>query len=451
MNDRKHLSRLKRRRIAAGVAVGALAASISIAPIAGAGPKKKDKVEAPVQLVVKVNWGQDPAEVASGLGADLVDTLILSRRIVLLEFDVKDEKAALKLVEKDSRVSWAEPNYVGSSAEAERFHAWPSETPPQTSTQEQWENQPGLATLGLDAAHQISTGSGVQVAVLDTGVDAAHPALAGKVVPKFDFIDDDNMPDDTGNGLDDDGDGFVDEAAGHGTHVAGIVHLLAPAAEIYSYRVLDSDGQGTVFGVAEAITDAVDSGADVINLSFGTDHKLKSKVLKSALDYAKANNVIVIAAAGNDGSDKARYPAAEGSVLAVSAVDAARTEFASFASRGKWVTVAAPGVDITSTVPGGGYATWSGSSMAAPVVAGQAALVKQLQPDISHKDLAKLIGDNTTKLNGKNNKDDPGLLDLAASLEKGNPNKNDKDKKDKDDKKKDDKKKDDKKKDDKRK
>jgi len=99
----------------------------------------------------------------------------------------------------------------------------------------------------------------------------------------------------------------------------------------------------------------------VINIGFGTSKKTESKVLKDAIEYAPRNDVLIVATAGNGGSATKRYPV----VVAVGAYNSQTTEAGKFASRGKWVTVAAPGVDITSTAHGGGYATWSGSSMAA--------------------------------------------------------------------------------------
>ena len=198
--------------------------------------------------------------------------------------------------------------------------------------------------------------------------------------------------------------------------IAGAILLAAPDATILAYRVLDSDGQGTVFGVAEAIIHAVDNGADVINVSFGAGEKFDSTVLKDALDYAKDHDVLIVAAAGNASTDDKRYPAAEKDIISVAAFDSSRGELASFASHGKWVTVAAPGVDITSTVPGGGYATWSGSSMAAPFVAAQAALLISLEPDVDLKDLEKYIRDTTRKINGK--KIEKGAIDFDKALDR---------------------------------
>lgn len=361
---------LSRRLVVAVLAI-TLGAAVFAAPADAKGKKQQYDVD----LVIKFQWGSNPENVAAELGVTLGDPVIENRRIYLVDANEKDDKAAEKLakrLEEHKQVMWAEPNYVGKSAEAEHFRAWPSETRPRAATEADYRNQAAFtqATAGVDA-----TGQGVRVAVLDTGIDHRHPSLRGSIRLRLDLVDGDWMPTDVGNGIDDDGDGFIDESVGHGTHVAGIIRLIAPDAEILAYRVLDSDGQGTVVRVAEAIEHAVEAGADVISVSFGTEEEQKSKVLRAALEYAEDNNVAIVAAAGNDAGDKKRYPASDKRVISVAAYDADDADLATFATHGKWVDVAAPGVDITSTIPGGGYATWSGSSMAAPFVAAQLALM----------------------------------------------------------------------------
>lgn len=276
----------------------------------------------------------------------------------------------------------------------------------------------GLENLGLDEIHRVSDGTGAVVAILDTGVDRANEGLAAATVDGWDFVDDDAAPRDEGNAVDDDGDGAVDESVGHGTHVAGIVNQVAPGATILAYRVLDSDGRGNYYAVAEAIDDAVAAGADVINLSFGGE-KVKSKRFKESIKAAHAAGVVIIAAAGNDGQDKKQFPASEGSVLGVTAWDATQDVLPGFANYGKWVDVAAPGVRVGSILPNGRVVAWSGSSMAAPVVAGQAALIAAIEPGISPKEIEKVIRDSARKLDKKfKNKPEKGVVDLLASIER---------------------------------
>ena len=356
-----------------------------------------------VDVIVKFEWGVDAATAAQDLGYPIVEAVFEHRRIYLLDVNAKDSKKADEVAEElelDQRVRWAEPEMHGKSAEAERFRAWPSETRPTEATEADYRNQSAI-TDAIAGVHGTATGAGVRVAVLDTGVDRRHPALAGHVKLRLDMVDGDWNPEDVGNGLDDDGDGFVDESVGHGTHVAGIIRLIAPDAEILAYRVLDSDGQGTVVGVAEAITHAVDAGADVINVSFGTDKDQKSRLLRTALQYARDNDVAIVAAAGNDGDDKKRYPASDDRIVSVAAYDQTATDLAVFATHGKWIDVAAPGVDITSAIPGGGYAAWSGSSMAAPFVAGQLALLVEASGGAPVEQLVAHVTESAEDVKGK--------------------------------------------------
>jgi thermitase len=205
------------------------------------------------------------------------------------------------------------------------------------------------------------------IAVVDTGVDYTHPDLAGKVALGPDLAD---------------GDGDPMDVDGHGTHVAGIaaatggngvgVAGVCPACGILAVKVFpDGEGFASDFDVAEGITWAADHGADVVNLSLGGPGA--SSVLQSAVDYAVGRNVLVVAAAGNESTTTPSYPGAIVSAIAVSATTSSDTK-ATFSNFGNWVDIAAPGVGILSTVPGAGYAAWSGTSMATPVVAGAAAL-----------------------------------------------------------------------------
>jgi subtilisin family serine protease len=177
---------------------------------------------------------------------------------------------------------------------------------------------------------------------------------------------------------------------GHGTHVAGIVDLVAPKAKIMPLRVLGRRGYGTVFNIAQAITFADSKGADVINLSLGTPDPTPlelglnpPKLLRDKVNEAISGGAVVVAAAGNANSSVKNYPAAQDGLfaaneglLAVTAVDF-EEEKSSFANYGTWVDISAPGEHILSTYPTSRYAYWSGTSMATPFVTGQAALIHQ--------------------------------------------------------------------------
>lgn len=238
--------------------------------------------------------------------------------------------------------------------------------------------QPATRALRLEPAHRVTKGRGVAVAIIDNGVDATHPALAGRVLMGHDFVDDDEDPTDRTDGIDQDGDGRIDEAHGHGTHVAGIVALTAPEAPLLIARVLDADGRGDVLDVAAGIRWAIRKGARVINLSLGTlDHV---DAIQLALEEAEARNIIVVASAGNWGSGSPEeFPARSANAHAVAATDT-EARPAPFTSFAPWVAIAAPGVGVRSAYPGGVYRLWSGTSMSTPFVAGAAALVRERHP-----------------------------------------------------------------------
>lgn len=228
------------------------------------------------------------------------------------------------------------------------------------------------ADVHLDRAHRYSSGTGVMGAVLDTGADLDHPAIVDHLVAGYDFVDDDRWPDDAPNGIDEDEDGAFDEGAGHGTYISGALAKVAPSIQIMPIRVLNSDGTGTLFDIVNGIIYAVDQGADIINLSLSAhDH---FPLLETAVAYAASHDVIVIAAAAGT-ADALYFPAAYADVIAVGATrrDGYVTEFS--LPYANLVDVFAPGELIYGPYYDGGYAWWSGSSMAAPIIAGEAALL----------------------------------------------------------------------------
>jgi subtilisin family serine protease len=316
----------------------------------------------------------------------------------------------------------AEANTTNQSPEARRGQPWTVGTP--SAYTAQW----APTAMHLPAAHRLTKGAGVKVAVLDTGVDLTHPALAGKLLPGYDFVDGDSNPSEelcaptpcTVQGI-----GF-----GHGTHVAGLIALVAPLAKIIPYRVLDPNGEGNAWVLAEALQQAVTDGADVINMSLGT--QTRTRILESItklfqceasdtsnpeLDFSDASYVadrtrctnsvgpVIVAAAGNDASSNVNeYPAAE-NVKGLISVGASNDtqHLASFSNFGSWVQIAAPGEGITSSVPitaanPGGYGTWSGTSMAAPLVAGAAALLRSIDRMLPPRDLVRRLQDLATPL-----------------------------------------------------
>ncbi|MFD2446726.1 S8 family serine peptidase [Bacillus sp. CGMCC 1.16607] len=255
----------------------------------------------------------------------------------------------------------------------------------------------GHSNLNLQAKEPSTlTGKGVKVAVIDTGVDMDHPDLAvkgGKCV------------------LDEIGacDRSYDDEEGHGTHVAGIIAAqdngigvvgIAPEAEIYAVKSLDDEGTGTSTTIMAGIQWAIDHQMDIINLSLTTPYE--DYGIKQMVDKAYKSGILVIAAAGNVGTasgygNTVQYPAKFPSVIAVAATNQFNVRIPT-SSTGEEVELAAPGDAIYSTVSGGGYGTMRGTSMAAPHVAGLAALYMEKYPDASNIEIRKKLEMNAKDL-----------------------------------------------------
>jgi subtilisin family serine protease len=282
---------------------------------------------------------------------DLLGSLSTDSRVLTAEADAQIESAEMR------QKSWAFDDGWGS---------------PQTC-----QGQDATTAVGLARALLLSRGGGVRVAVLDGGAELAHPWIQGRIDGGWDFVDGDPDPSEAPDGIDNDGDGDVDEGWGHGTHVAGIIGIAAPDARLLIARVLDSEGRGDMLGLAQAIRWSVANGARVINLSLGS--AWKSDAVKLAIDEANAAGVICVAAAGNTGTDGVEFPASYRMVIGVGAIDCGG-KLASFSSFGSNLGICAPGVSIRSSFRNGGYALWSGTSMATPWVAGGAALLYARNP-----------------------------------------------------------------------
>jgi subtilisin family serine protease len=280
---------------------------------------------------------------------------------------------------------------------------------------EDFVGQAFLERVRAREAHAISSGEGAVVAVLDTGIDPGHPDLAGRYRGGFDLIDRDTQPWEVANGIDDDADGLTDEAYGHGTHVAGLVALLAPSAGILAYRVQDSEGWGTASDVVEGTLTAVRDGADVINLSLGMYTPFRA--LELAVTYAIGRGIPVFASAGNDGWETpVQYPAGYDVVVAVASVDSL-DRLSVFSSYGEHIDLAAPGESILSTIPGGGYAAWSGTSMSAPMAGALCALLRSRWPGLGVDDLREILARSTAPGTAAPGLTGHGRIDFLRALD----------------------------------
>ncbi len=390
------------------------------------------------QIIVKLMPTTAIETINSNYNISSVRQLLNNTDIYLLQAASKAEaNQIVTAMSNDPTIEYAEINLIASAPEASGrdIYGWPDgdtetslqqESNPRLLFEFEWEmsgsesahyyQQPAVHHIKADQS--LSQGDNIVVAVIDTGIDLNHPLLSGSITEnRYDFIDDDAIPQDEPNNRDDDGDGFIDEAAGHGTHVAGIVHLVAPEAQIMPLRVLDSDGQGNSFIVAEAMLYALENGADVINLSLGTTYQ--SQFLLDVVAQVTDAGVVVVAAAGNLGEDTPQYPAAADCALAVTAIGPGqiKTEYANY---GTWVDLVAPGERIYSTYPNSSFAWWNGTSMSAPFVAGQAALIISHAPSLTLEEIGDLIAGTAVSLDNANpdyaGQLGAGLIDIQASL-----------------------------------
>ncbi|MEX2645275.1 MAG: S8 family serine peptidase [Gaiellaceae bacterium] len=412
---------MQRRRWLAGSVLVALALVLAGSSGAAREPAKGPRAErVPGELVVVFRPGVAPVRRERALAAaGLRPKRELTRdgRNVLAVGEPRASEVALKRLGSDSSVAYAEPNFVVRALA----------TPNDPSFGQLW----GLVNTGqtvdgaagtpdadvdADAAWDVSTGSvGVAVGVIDTGVDFSHPDLAGTswINPG------ENCSGCRTNGVDDDGNGFVDDWRGwdfvnednnpfddhgHGTHVAGTIAAVGNngvgiagvnwTGRVAALKFLDWFGSGTTADAIRALDYATQNGIRITNNSWGGAEA--SQALLDAIERAGAAGGLVVAAAGNDGVDAdvtPMYPAAFPSPAIVSAAATdSRDGLASFSNRGRTsVDLGAPGVSIYSTLPGGGYDWWSGTSMATPHVAGTAALAKAAFPQASSMGIKALL------------------------------------------------------------
>lgn len=274
------------------------------------------------------------------------------------------------------------------------------------------EYQWNLPIIETNRGWQLTKGSNdVIVAVVDTGVDINHPDLKGRLLKGYNVIDPNKDP--------------VDDV-GHGTHVAGIISATVNNNEgiagmmwggkLLPVKALDNTGSGTTYSVAQGIIWAVDQGAKVINLSLG--NYADAQFLHDAIKYAYDRDVVVIAATGNDNTERPGYPAAYPEVLSVSATDY-NLNRASFSNYGDYIDVMAPGESIASTYPDNQYAALSGTSMASPHVAALAGLIRSINPELKNTEVMEIIRNNVIDLgdSGRDKYFGYGQVDVYSALE----------------------------------
>ena len=301
-----------------------------------------------------------------------------------------------------------------------------------SSNSEWYAQQPSFKLVHADSALGVSRGRGIVIADLNARIDYAHPALVGHLTGGYDFVvtrasGSGSLNQSSASFLDQSSAGFLDQSSagfldqssagfldqssagfldqssagfldqssasfldqssasfldatnpahGHGTFCAGLIAAVAPDAMIMPLRVFDDAGNTDAFTIVRGIRYAVEHGADVINLSFGMTSE--SSAVKQALKFAFDHGVTVVASAGNSNTSTPQFPADFEKVLSVAATNL-KDQKASFSNYGATIFVDAPGVNIISAYPGGYYAIASGTSFSAPMVAGEAALIKAMR------------------------------------------------------------------------
>lgn len=323
-----------------------------------------------LELLVKFEVGNDErlfAQVGTDLNIQVVDQIPqLGVSVVRVVSSTPDRiPQALRLM---PGIAYVEPNYPVN------ILGWPND--PDVAVQ--WH----LAAIEAPAAWDMATGAGVVVGVIDTGVDPSERDLKDKIVPGYDFVNDDAEP-------------WDDQ--GHGTRIAAIVAAaanngyggvgVAYDAQVMPLKALNNTGSGRHAWISKAIIWATDHDADVINLSIGGPYH--SQTLQDAVNYAWQHGVLLVAAAGNESTNIPVYPAAYDPVLAVAGTTRDQQR-AGFSNWGDYVAVAAPGTNILVT-SGGNHQMRNGTSFAAPQVSGVASLVLSRNPGLTASQVRDII------------------------------------------------------------
>jgi subtilisin family serine protease len=351
-------------------------------------------------LIVEISPASSITAIAGALGGTVVDSIADANtylmNVPVLPPQITATLLGIQSMELNTAVTL--PAFVQLG-----IISVPPQVPP-----DWYKYQPAMFRIGALNAQTYSTGRGVVVADINSIVDVRHPALIGHLTTGYDFVT--NKPTGTAalnqssssfmdqssssfmdqsssSFMDQSSSSFVDQSSSsfmdshnaaysHGTLCVGIIAVVAPASMIMPLRVFDDEGSADVFNLAKAIRYAVQHGAQIINMSFGTLEN--SKTLRSAVNYALGRQVVLVASAGNHNTSVPQYPAGYSGVMTTAATDLFDRK-AAFSNYGSYIFVDAPGVNVFSSYPGGNYSIVSGTSFSAPEVAGTAALVRSLR------------------------------------------------------------------------
>jgi len=387
------------------------------------------------ELILGLEPGADANAVAAQLGLQLIDRIPSLNAVLFASSTSINLSNAIDAAESINGVKWADVNSVDFTSDPRRITISPRRITISATAgllaanSQQAAAQQAAVDVNGAMSCAANDGAGATVAVIDTGLHLSHPMFAGHVAGAWNAFNQSGDVSDMGNGIDEGALNGADEGAGHGTHVAGIVMQVAPGAAIMPIKAIDDEGRGQAWVLAKAIAHAADNGADVINLSLGSTDR--SQVIEAAVNAALSQNVFVAAAGGNtrDAANKVgltEWPAAMGDVSGVAASDsvsgsATAGQLATFSSRYAKLDIAAPGVDIVSAFPNGAqglnsdYASWSGTSMATPWVAGTAALVIADHPGTAADHIDDAMMAAADRLANTSSNPTKGLKELDAA------------------------------------
>lgn len=367
---------------------------------------------APEEIIVKFDFGATMEKIGNlnqKFGVGIKEYLSLPSTFVL-KVPLGQEKRLAEIFSSLPMVQFAEPNF-----ESEALFS-PNDT--------YFNNQWGLPKVMFPQAWDISQGEqSTRIAIVDTGIDKDHPDLSGEIVLRKNF----SMA------------SSDDDLNGHGTHVAGIAAAItnnnqgvaggAFKAGLLSIKVLNDSGRGYNSGIANGLVWAADNGARVINLSLGGGSP--SQTLEDAINYAWNKGAVVNCAAGNNGNANRMYPAYYNNCIAVAATDSGdkKTSWSNF---GNWVDVAAPGIDIFSTLPNHknkisssrNYGSISGTSMATSFVTGLAGLIFSKNPGLTNSQVRQIIEETADQIEGTGDYWVFGRINAYQSLLKLSDNQN---------------------------
>jgi thermitase len=357
-----------------------------------AAPPAKSEVQ--ILLKPKADMSENALHaVLAEHGARQHDT-IPALEVRIIRVSEKGAAGLLQALQRRQDVEYAELD-----AEA---HAIGTANDPYFANGSQWH----LAKVQAPAAWDLTTGNlATVIAILDTGVNSSHPDLSGKVLGGYNYVaGNTDTSDDNGHGT-----GVAGTAAPNSNNLVGVAGPAWVNA-ILPVKVLDANGSGTYSGIANGIIYAADRDARVINLSLGGSSS--SRTLQDAVNYAWNKKAVIIAAAGNNGTDAAVYPGACQNVVAVSATRSDDT-LASWSSYGSFVDLAAPGEGIITLSSSGGYASVSGTSFSSPLTAGVVALMMARNLALTNAQVVDILLKNT---------DDLGVPGLDTSFGSGRLN-----------------------------